>query len=312
MPWYIVFIALLSAYGGLDLAGEREVRMAYRKYPVEGRLVPVDGGQAHVRIRGPKHGRPVVVLHGIGGSSKSVDDYLSYALAALGYRVYAPDRPGHAHSDRTKPEQADPRGQAQWLHDLIAALELEHPHIVGISWGGSVAMAYSLLYPDDIRAVALISPYVLPNTRLVDVAFTVGHWGTVSDVLYKAVAVHARDGIKPVMVKRAFHPDPIPEGYIGRIPTLLETPQGMRIGAADMRRINPALRAMYPRYAELQPPVFMILADSDQLVPFHPNKALADSLHWPVKVFEHAGHAVQISRPEQVSDELHRFFRSLE
>jgi pimeloyl-ACP methyl ester carboxylesterase len=251
-----------------------------------------------------------VVLHGIGGSSNSVHQYLSPELAKRGYRVYAVDRPGHAYSDRTHPRQADPREQAKWLHDLNAALGLERPIIIGISWGGSVALAYGLLFPEDLRALALVSPYILPHQRFVDLAFTVGHWGTISDLLYQTVAIHARDPIKPIMVRKAFHPDPIPAGYIGPVPTLLESPKGLKIQAADMRRINPALRAMYPHYHELEPPVFMVLADRDKLVPFEPNRTLADSLGWPKKVYENAGHAVQISRSAEVAEELHGFFQA--
>ncbi|MCB0113746.1 MAG: alpha/beta fold hydrolase, partial [Caldilineaceae bacterium] len=65
----------------------------------EGKLVDVDGVSLYVRQTGPDDGVPVLMLHGLLGTTE-VWRYNRDALAAAGYRVIAYDRPGGGLSDK--------------------------------------------------------------------------------------------------------------------------------------------------------------------------------------------------------------------
>ena len=48
----------------------------------------------------------------------------------------------------------------------LTALGIEDPILVGHSWGGAIALAYALLYPDDVSALVLLAPAAYRNRRL--------------------------------------------------------------------------------------------------------------------------------------------------
>lgn len=98
------------------------------------------------------HGSPVLLLHGIGGSSES----FAHQLPALGtcHRVYAWDAPGYGESAclDAPPGMA---GYADRVTSLLTALELEDAHLVGVSWGGVIATRVALRHPHRVRSLVL-------------------------------------------------------------------------------------------------------------------------------------------------------------
>jgi len=111
------------------------------------RRVPVryfEGGQ----------GRPLVFLHGAGGVLLDLD-FLD-ALSAH-FRVYAPLVPGYGDSE----ECAELRDMLDFtLHtwDVVEALGLEDPVLVGFSMGGMIAAEMAAIAPHDVSRLVLIAP----------------------------------------------------------------------------------------------------------------------------------------------------------
>jgi len=48
--------------------------------------------------------------------------------------------------------------QAVWIHDVLAQLAPDGPHIVGYSFGGATATVYAREYPEDVRSLAVLEP----------------------------------------------------------------------------------------------------------------------------------------------------------
>lgn len=121
-------------------------------------FVEVTGGKVWYQIHGKElPGDPVIVLHGGPGSSH-------YSLQGL--KALAKDRPvifydqlGCGYSDR-------PSDHRLWhidrfveeLAELRKALVLENLHILGHSWGTTLAAAYMLTKPTGIKSVVFSSP----------------------------------------------------------------------------------------------------------------------------------------------------------
>jgi pimeloyl-ACP methyl ester carboxylesterase len=84
-------------------------------------------------------------------------------LAAVGYRVVAPDQRGYGLTDApTAVEAYDILHLAGDLVGLVNALGEERAVIIGHDWGSVVAAATALLRPDLFRALGLLSvPYLL-------------------------------------------------------------------------------------------------------------------------------------------------------
>lgn len=99
-------------------------------------------------------GRPLVFLHGAGG----VEADLGF-LDALGARfhVYAPLVPGYGDSQEC-PELRDMLDFTLHTWDVVDALGVRDPVLVGFSMGGMIASEMAALAPRDVSRLALIAP----------------------------------------------------------------------------------------------------------------------------------------------------------
>jgi len=141
--------AVLAADGALGPVGDVPP-------PWPARRVTVDGKMLHVRDTpgtGPG-AEPAVYVHGLGGSSQNFTDLAG--LLADRFDGQAIDLPGFGYSD------PNPRYSIRATADtLIAYLEFAGRgpvHLVGNSFGGSIAVRVAALRPDLVRTLSLISP----------------------------------------------------------------------------------------------------------------------------------------------------------
>jgi len=99
-----------------------------------------DGRSLTARVAGPPNGFPVVLLHGQMHSSSCWNAVLSGPLAR-DHRLIAPDLAGHGGSDT--PRLADTDWMADDLADVLSALGVTDPVLIGWSFGSAVAAAYA-------------------------------------------------------------------------------------------------------------------------------------------------------------------------
>lgn len=111
------------------------------------RFVETPGLRWHVQVLGGAHGpaAPVaLLLHGTGAATHSWRD-VAPLLAALGFRVVAPDLPGHGFTTRPP---ADGRlslaGMSADVGALVRALDVVPSLVVGHSAGAAVALRMAL------------------------------------------------------------------------------------------------------------------------------------------------------------------------
>jgi pimeloyl-ACP methyl ester carboxylesterase len=153
-----IFVAILAAalmvgiY--LHLVTRRIARMAERQVPPAGKFVTIDGDRIHYVEKG--EGRPVLLIHGLGGSLHHMRRPLMEAFGP-GYRLVAPDRPGSGYSQRRRGEGLLSE-HAHFIVKFMAATGLERPLVVGHSLGGAVALATAIAHPDKVAGLALIAP----------------------------------------------------------------------------------------------------------------------------------------------------------
>lgn len=126
--------------------------------PREGRLVEVGGRKVHLLEEG--EGTPVVLLHGWGSLAQEI---LCGFSGVDGLRLLAPDRPGYGFSDPLDGERKGPDAQAAWLAELLDALDLDRPVVVGHSFGASVAASLATTCPDRVGKLMLLAPFCRPT-----------------------------------------------------------------------------------------------------------------------------------------------------
>ncbi len=96
-------------------------------------------------------GKPVLFLHGLGGTRRSWEPQLR-SLGAR-FRCIAWDMPGYGHS--TPISRLTFSAIAGRLVDLLDALEVERVTLVGLSFGGMHALHTALLHPDRVERLVL-------------------------------------------------------------------------------------------------------------------------------------------------------------
>lgn len=124
--------------------------------PTERRTLATSFGETHLLVAGPPAGPPVVLLHGALASSAHLLGELS-GLAAR-HRVYAVDVIGQSvmsADTRLSVKNAD---YGKWLVEVLDALGLERPLVVGVSWGGFVALRLAAVAPARVSRLALLVP----------------------------------------------------------------------------------------------------------------------------------------------------------
>lgn len=129
--------------------------------------ITVDNVNLYYELHGPDMA-PVLVLN--NGLIMNAANSWAFQTRAFSdrYRLLQYDCRGQGQSDR--PE--DPYSMEQHADDLAAlldALGFEKAHIAGISYGGEVAQAFALKYPEKSRSLILIDTVseVGPELRLV-------------------------------------------------------------------------------------------------------------------------------------------------
>jgi pimeloyl-ACP methyl ester carboxylesterase len=123
--------------------------------PATDTITTARGTTCRVLTFGPESGDPVVFLHGPAGL---VDDHrFLEALGDAGWRVLAPELPGYGESsgEETLEDMLD-----FTLHgwDVVDALGIDRPVLVGHSMGGMIAAEMAAVCPGRVAALVLVSP----------------------------------------------------------------------------------------------------------------------------------------------------------
>lgn len=154
--------------------------------------VPVRGGRIYVRVNGdlaaPR--APAIFIHGGPGSNHA---YLTTTLPLADERaVILYDQLDSGLSDH-------PNDPGNWtverfvseLDAIRVALDLKRLHVVGHSWGGTIALEYGARRPGGLRSLTLSSPLI--STRSWQ-ASAEAQLATLPTTIREAITTHERDG----------------------------------------------------------------------------------------------------------------------
>jgi len=111
----------------------------------------INGLKINYKIAG--QGPAILILHGWGGSSDSWIQ-VQEILAREGFKVICPDFPGFGKS-KTPFEPWGVKEYGNFVLNLTKILELQNFFLLGHSFGGRVAIKFSVLYPEKIKSLIL-------------------------------------------------------------------------------------------------------------------------------------------------------------
>jgi pimeloyl-ACP methyl ester carboxylesterase len=120
-------------------------------------------GTAHVHRFGPVTGEPIVLLHGAGANAS-----MWYAqVAALGtHPVYAVDTIDDPGKSVQRVAITGSEDNAAWVDDVLVGLGLDRVHLVGLSYGGWLALNQGIYRPERLASIIALDPGGLQKVRL--------------------------------------------------------------------------------------------------------------------------------------------------
>jgi len=133
---------------------------------IEFTKIPTNGIELYTAIAGPEGGKPVILLHGFPDVWYGWESQIR-ALAAKGFRVYAPDQRGYGLSD--KPGDIIAYTQQTLVNDIIGladSLGLRGFNLAGHDFGALVSWNVAIQYPERITKLVIINvphPDVMPR-----------------------------------------------------------------------------------------------------------------------------------------------------
>ena len=131
---------------------------APNNFAYHGRTLDIGGRRVFLREAIPSAGagEALVLLHGWVGTSSWMFDHMMPELGAR-YHTIAPDLPGFGRS-RPLTEVPSIDAYADFLYRLADALEIDRFHLVGVSVGGTIALAFAHRYPERVQKLCLQGP----------------------------------------------------------------------------------------------------------------------------------------------------------
>jgi pimeloyl-ACP methyl ester carboxylesterase len=158
MVWVRVAFAVVSmlACGALPAAAQVGAYVA---------VTPPGGVPVHLHVVEQGRGPPIVLLHGMGGSTYSFR-HLIGPLSRM-HRVVAIDLKGFGASEKPLDAAYGPRDQALLIAEVLRRRNLTNVTLVGHSFGGAVAMLVALdlrrTEPGRIRRLILMNVPAYPQ-----------------------------------------------------------------------------------------------------------------------------------------------------
>jgi pimeloyl-ACP methyl ester carboxylesterase len=113
-------------------------------------------GMTHVVASGPREAPPLVLLHGYMATSTmwapNIADF------SRDHRVYAIDVMGQPGKSIPREPIRNEADYAAWLTATLDALRLDRISLVGMSYGGWLALNYAIAAPERLHRLVLLSP----------------------------------------------------------------------------------------------------------------------------------------------------------
>lgn len=284
--------------------------------PHEHRSAPIDGVELHWVEAGPADGPPVILLHGFPEFWWSWRHQIPL-LAAAGFRVIALDMRGYNRS--AKPEGIEPYAIPHLTGDvkgLIEHLGYERVAVVGHDWGGGVAWAFALTYPEHLERLAILN---LPHpARMAAGLRTLRQLLKSWYILFFQIPWLPEWGSRRngfAILKRAFTAPPVPSGLFANDLPAYERAWAQPGALTAMINYYRALIRYGRKYQKMgdrriEQPVLVLWGERDPYLGKELATPPADLVpNCQVRYFPETSHWVQHERADAVSGALSDFLK---
>jgi pimeloyl-ACP methyl ester carboxylesterase len=277
--------------------------------PVQHCTVDLDGPVHYTDFGGS--GRPIVLVHGLGGSSLN---WLAVGprLAALG-RVVAIDLAGHGRT-RSLGRTARVGQNRRLLGRFLTAIAREPAVLMGNSMGGYLSLAEAEAEPEKVAALVLVNPAVplAPGARFDPRVFAL-FAGMATPILGRALlrrrAVLGPDqSVRDILALCCVDPSRVGSDVVdAHVALARERAVDGAVNARDFLAAQRSLmvrllrrRRFFAMVAKIPAPALIVQGRRDRLVRLEAARALAAARpDWSIAVLDEIGHVPQLEAPDE-------------
>jgi 3-oxoadipate enol-lactonase len=251
---------------------------------------------AGMMIDSDGEGPPLVLLHGLGGTSNSFQAMLP---ALAGFRVVRPDLPGAGRSV-TPHQKITVDFLVQAVETAAVHLGVNRAHLVGHSFGTLIAQHLAARHPERVASLTLFGPILEPHDaarqRLSDRAVMARQEG---------MAAVADQVIGPTLSTATARENPIAVAFVRE--------SHMRQDAEGFARSCEALAdAEKADHRLIDCPTLIVTGDEDAVGPASVAQELADKIGGAKTVILHrCGHWTPIEKSQECGTLLSEFVRRI-
>lgn len=269
---------------------------------LEPRVQDVNARRVRLRVLSAGEGPPLLLLHDFLMDHRAWDD----VATGLGqhFRVVMPDLPGFGESEKPPPARFDygVEAFADCVTDLIAALDLGRPHVVGHGMSGAIALALAAERPELLDRLVLVTPLVYPQARGGILRMPV-----LGGLVFKQF--YGRTLFRKYFRERVFSPGfPLPLERIDGFYERFNSPPARESAYATMSALADT-RPTAARLARVKRPTFVVWGRSDALNPPQLGQRLAREVGAERFEIMETGHAPYMELPEPFVATVGAFLR---
>ncbi|MHA3083684.1 alpha/beta fold hydrolase [Acinetobacter sp. ANC 5383] len=245
--------------------------------------------------------RTILMVHGSGpGVTAWANWRLVMPELSKQARVIAPDMLGFGYTERPEGVSYNKTVWVQQVKDLLDALDIDQVDLVGNSFGGSIALAFTIAYPERVRRLVLMGSVGVPFqiTRGLD-----NVWG------YEPSFQNMRKLMDVFAYSRELITDELAElRYQASIRPGFQESFSAMFPAPRQRWVD-ALESPAEQIESLQQPTLIIHGRDDQVIPLQTSLTLLKLIpRSQLHVFGQCGHWAQIEHNARFNRLVSDFF----
>ncbi len=279
---------------------------AEQTHPPVGQFITVENTAVHYTLQG--NGPVVILLHGAGGNLRDFTFELVAKLTPT-YTVLAFDRPGHGYTKALHNRGESPAEQAKLLQAVTQKLGISKAILAGYSYGGAVALAWALDYPETVEGLVLMSavsnPWVKPPSFLYALAA-----GPITGPIFTTlISAYAPKSMIDDSLASLFTPQKPPKNYLSHIGAGLSMRKStLRTNGLQVHNLLPYIQQQSKRYQQLTLPIEIIHGAKDTTVPaaVHADVLARQLPHANYVLLEDLGHDTQHYAHKEIINGLAR------
>jgi pimeloyl-ACP methyl ester carboxylesterase len=245
--------------------------------------VLVKGIETNYKIGG--EGENFLILHGWNGSSDSWKKIIE--ILEIKYKVVCPDFPGFGKTEIPKiPWSLN--DFVEWLKEFTEKLNLKEFFLLGHSFGGRVAIKFSISYPEKIKKLILVSSGGIKQK-----------WGLKEKIVFQLAKVG-----NAIFSKRPFFR--FKDGarnFFYRVVRIKDYARARGIMKETMKKI--VAEDLLPKLSKIQKETLIIWGEKDKILPLKYAFIFKENIeNSKLEILPRIGHSPHLEDPEKLAEIL--------